>query len=236
MRAVDVGLDGADGAFDDEFDADSGSEMNDDIGIVDELGKQLTILNVIEVILHAAGRLEMADILDAAGRKVVEQNNMIVTLEESLGEMRADKTGAASNQIAQKASLQSLGVIIIVVIAGDVFGDGFRSFCSLGRFTRFLRTISIRIRIITVRVIIVGGAGIHSIENDAENVALHAIEQVARSSEGFLGGLAAANHEEHAVGLHGEDHGIRGGHDRRRIDDDKLVLGAELGDGLDELV
>ena len=38
LRAVDVGLDGADGAFDDEFDADSGSEMNDDIGIVDELG------------------------------------------------------------------------------------------------------------------------------------------------------------------------------------------------------
>src|SRR3981189_2330268 len=35
LRAVDVGFDGADGTFDDELDADSGGEMDDDVGIVD---------------------------------------------------------------------------------------------------------------------------------------------------------------------------------------------------------
>ena len=35
---MDVGLDRADGAVDDELDADCGGEVEDDVGLVDELG------------------------------------------------------------------------------------------------------------------------------------------------------------------------------------------------------
>jgi len=58
LSAVYIGLDGLYGAFDDELNSDSGGQMDDHIGIIDELGEQLAILNVIQVILHAAGRLE----------------------------------------------------------------------------------------------------------------------------------------------------------------------------------
>src|SRR6202035_4415559 len=46
LSAVYVGLDGLNGAFDDEFDSDSGGQMDDHISIIDELGEQLAILNV----------------------------------------------------------------------------------------------------------------------------------------------------------------------------------------------
>ena len=52
LRAVDVGLDGANRTFDDEFDADGGREVDHDVGIVNEFGHQLAILDVVEVIFH----------------------------------------------------------------------------------------------------------------------------------------------------------------------------------------
>ena len=87
MRAVDIGLDSLDRAFDDEFDADSGGQMDDHIGIVDELSEQLAILNVIQVILHAPGGLEMADVFNAAGRKIIEQDDTIAAVKEPLCEV-----------------------------------------------------------------------------------------------------------------------------------------------------
>ena len=81
LRAVDVGLDGLDGAFDDELDADGGGEMDDHIGIVNELGEQLAILDIVQMILHAVGGLEMADIFDAAGGEIVEQNDAVAAVE-----------------------------------------------------------------------------------------------------------------------------------------------------------
>src|SRR3982074_2899743 len=64
----------------------------------------------------------------------------------------------------------------------------------------------------------------------------HAEEQVARASEGFLRSFAAAHYQENAIDFYREDHGVGGGHDRRRIDDDELELGAEFRDRLVERV
>ena len=36
LRAVYIGFDGFDGAFDDEFNADGGGQMDNDIGVVNE--------------------------------------------------------------------------------------------------------------------------------------------------------------------------------------------------------
>ena len=43
LSSVDIRFDGAHGAFHDEFDADGGGKMDDDIGIVDELREQLEV-------------------------------------------------------------------------------------------------------------------------------------------------------------------------------------------------
>ena len=61
--------------------------MDDDIGVVNEFGEQLAILDVIEVILHAPGGLEMADVFNAAGRKIIEQDDTIAAVKEPLCEV-----------------------------------------------------------------------------------------------------------------------------------------------------
>jgi hypothetical protein len=45
LRAVDVGLNRADGAFNDQTNADGGGEMDDDVGIVDELRNKPAIFD-----------------------------------------------------------------------------------------------------------------------------------------------------------------------------------------------
>src|SRR5712692_1461139 len=236
LRAVDIGFDGFDGTFDDEFDANGGGQMDDHIGIIYEFSEQLTILDVVEVILHAIGRLEMADVFDAACGEVVEQNDAVAAVEKALGEMRTNKTSAASDQIAQRASIKGLGVIvIIIIIAGNALGDGFGIFFMLS-FSRFLGAISARVWIIAVRVVVIRGAGIHGVEDHTEDSALDAIEQVAGASESFLGCFAAANDEKNAVSLHRKNHGIGGSHYGRGIDDDKLELGAQLGNSVGEFM
>jgi len=57
LGAVDIRFDRAHRAFHDELDADSGGKMDDDVGVVDELGEQLEVFDVVEVIFHLAGSL-----------------------------------------------------------------------------------------------------------------------------------------------------------------------------------
>src|SRR6267378_1664585 len=87
LRAVNIGFDGLDGTFDNEFDADGGSKVHDDIGIVDELGNQLTILEVVEVILHAFGRFQVADVVHTPSRKIVEQDHAIAAIKQPFCQM-----------------------------------------------------------------------------------------------------------------------------------------------------
>ncbi len=101
LRAVDIGFDGLDGTFDNEFDANGGGEMDHDIRIIHEFRNQLAILDVVEVIFHAFGGFQVADVVHTASRKIVEQDHAIAAIEEPFRQMRTDKAGAASNQIAQ---------------------------------------------------------------------------------------------------------------------------------------
>ena len=74
-----------------------GSQVHDDVGVVHEFGEQLTILDGVEVVGHALGGFEVADIFHAAGGKIVEQNNGVAALKKALGQMRADETGTAGD-------------------------------------------------------------------------------------------------------------------------------------------
>jgi hypothetical protein len=71
--------------------------MDDDVRVIHEFGEQLAILDVVEVILHAAKRFEVADILHAAGGKIVKENDTITAVEEPLRKVRTDETGTASD-------------------------------------------------------------------------------------------------------------------------------------------
>src|SRR6266550_6184658 len=97
LSAVYIGLDGLDGAFDDEFDSNSSGQMDDHIGIINKFGEQLAIFDVIQVILHTIGRLEMTDVFDTARRKVVQQNDAVAAIKKPLREVRTNKTGAAGD-------------------------------------------------------------------------------------------------------------------------------------------
>jgi hypothetical protein len=114
LRTVDIGFDRADGAFDDELNANGGSKVDNHIGVVDKLGKQLAILDMVEVILQQREILEMADVVHAASGKVVEEDDAIAAIDKAFSQMGTDKTGTAGNQIAQRASLQGLAVIVVV--------------------------------------------------------------------------------------------------------------------------
>src|SRR5690349_7158402 len=82
--------------------------MNDHIGIVYEFGEQLPILDVVQVILEAGAGLEMANILNAARGKIVEQDHAVAAIQQPLREMRSNKTGTAGDQKAQRALLKEL--------------------------------------------------------------------------------------------------------------------------------
>src|SRR5258707_15013160 len=114
----------------------------------------------------------------APSGEIVEEAEEMAGSEKRLGRLRTNKPATACDQIAQRASLQGLG--IVVAIAGAAMGDGFGIlFVFVRNFSRFLRAISVRVRIIAIRIVIVGGAGVHSIENDAEDPALDATQQIA---------------------------------------------------------
>src|SRR5207245_2912348 len=89
--------------------------------------------------------------------------------------------------------------IIIVVIAGVVVGDGFRSFLSVGRFARLRRSVSTRIRIITGRGRAGGGAGIHSSEYEEENMGVRTTGQIAGEGGCIVGVWAGSIGTESCV-------------------------------------
>jgi len=236
LGAVNIGFDGADGAFDDELDADGSGEVDDDVGIIDEFGEKLEIFDVVEVIFHLAGSFEVADVIHATGREIVEQDYAVAAGKKTLRQMGTDETGAAGDQITQRASLQSQ---VIVVMPRGAFADRLRKFrfiAIVSGISGFLRAVTIGIGIVPIRIVIVWSAGIHRIQDDAENVALDADKQIARAGEGFLGSFAAANDQEYAIRLNRKDNRVGGGHDGRRIDDDEFEFGAQFGDGLGQFV
>jgi hypothetical protein len=97
LCAVDVGLDGLDRAFDDELDANRGGEVHNDIGVVYELGEQLAIFDSVEVILEVIAGFQMTNIIDAAGREIVEKDDALAAIEKPLGKMGSDKTSTAGD-------------------------------------------------------------------------------------------------------------------------------------------
>ncbi len=99
-----VGLDRAHRALDDQRDADRGGEVEDDVGLVDQLGDHGIVLGGVDRVLEAGMALEVADVVDPARRQVVEDVDRVAVLEQHIAEMRADEAGAAGDQKAHRGS------------------------------------------------------------------------------------------------------------------------------------
>ena len=57
-----------------------------------------------EVILHPVEGFEVPDVVHAAGGKIVEQDDVVAAIEQTLRKMRADEASAAGNQKSQNSS------------------------------------------------------------------------------------------------------------------------------------
>src|SRR5208337_3605613 len=191
LRAVDIGFDGTDGAFHNEFHADSSSQVNDDVGIIDKFGEELAVLDAVEVVLQVVGTLEVPDILHAAGGKIVQQHDAFALLEQPFRQVRPDKTSAAGNEIAHAASLEFLRIVEVRRMDRSACGGLFAE-----RIQGLLGTIAVRIGVIPIRIVVIRGAGVDGVEHYSQQMALDAGEQVACARKGFLGSLATANNEE----------------------------------------
>jgi len=78
--------------------------MHDDVGVIHEFGQELTILNAIEVVLQAIRRLGLAYVFNAAGGQVIEKDDVVSAIQQSLCEVRPNETCTTGDQETQMAS------------------------------------------------------------------------------------------------------------------------------------
>jgi len=86
LRAVYVGLDGLDGAFDDELDATAAARWTMYIGSSTSSAATGDFRCCRGDIACARG-LQMTNVFDTASGKVVEQDDAVAAMEKTLGEM-----------------------------------------------------------------------------------------------------------------------------------------------------
>src|SRR5579862_2813554 len=146
---------------------------------------------------------------------------MVAVGNKTFRQMRPDETGTTRNQITQRASLEHLG--IVVTIARYAFSDVFR-IIFMRSFEGLLGAVSIRIRIITIRIVIVRSPRIHCVQYNTENSALDASQQVACAGESLFGRFSTADDKQDSIRLNGQNDRIGCSHDGRRVDYDKLKL------------
>ncbi len=103
FRAVHVGLDGVDRLFDDQLHANGGGEMEHDVAAVDELGEQPLVVDRVDEVLEPRPAFEMRDVVDRAGRQVVENQDVVALLQQHFGKMGADEPGSAGYQCTHAA-------------------------------------------------------------------------------------------------------------------------------------
>ena len=75
-----VGFDRVDRPLDDEFYADCGGEVKDDIASIDPLGEQRLVVDRVDDIGETGRALEMREVLDRAGRQIVDDPDFMPAL------------------------------------------------------------------------------------------------------------------------------------------------------------
>ena len=97
--ALDVVLDRSHRTLDDQPHADGSRQVKYRVGVIDQLRQQMTIENRFDDIVKTAPDFQPLDILNRAGAEVVDHGHRMSCAQEFFGEMAADKTRPAGNQI-----------------------------------------------------------------------------------------------------------------------------------------
>src|SRR5262249_43493702 len=84
--------------LDDQLHADRGGEMKDDLALIDELRQQRLVRDRVDDIREPLVGLEMGDVVDRAGRQVVDDGNIMPVLQQAFRQMRADEARASCDQ------------------------------------------------------------------------------------------------------------------------------------------
>ena len=84
--------------LDDQAHADGGGEVVDDVALVDELADDRPGEHRVDDEVEARVLAQVGDVVDAAGREVVEREDLPALLEQRLAEVRADEAGAAGHE------------------------------------------------------------------------------------------------------------------------------------------
>ena len=71
--------------------------MKYNIALVDEFGCDGLVMNALDCVMKAGIFFEMPNILDAAGRKIIDNKYFVSALQISIAQMRTNKSGAAGD-------------------------------------------------------------------------------------------------------------------------------------------
>src|SRR5208282_504732 len=102
LGAVHVGLDGVDRAFHDELDAHRGGQVVHHVAAIDHLRQLMLVLERVDHVVKAFPAFEVFDVVDAAGREIVEDIDFLPLAEKFFGEMAADESGATRDQCSNR--------------------------------------------------------------------------------------------------------------------------------------
>jgi hypothetical protein len=95
---LDVRFDRVHRPLDDETHADGGRQVNDDVTALHELGDERFVGDRADVMLEVGPSDQVLDVGEAAGRQVVEDDDVCTVREQPFGQMRADEPGASGDQ------------------------------------------------------------------------------------------------------------------------------------------
>ena len=95
---VNVGFDCPHGIVRNEFHADGGCEMVDDVDAAENIGEQHGVCDGTGAEVQSRVRFDVAEVFFPAGRQVVEDGDFIAAAEEMSGEVTADEPGSPGDK------------------------------------------------------------------------------------------------------------------------------------------
>ena len=72
--------------------------MEDDVAVVDQLGEHRLVADRVDRVVEARVFGELLDVVDAAGREIVDDEDLVAARDAGVGEMRADESRAAGDE------------------------------------------------------------------------------------------------------------------------------------------
>ena len=106
LGTADVGLDRPRRVVDDQLHANGGGQMEDGVDPIHHHADDLFVRDRAEPEVAPTGIRQVVDVADGAGRQIVEDPDLVSTLDQTLGQVGADEAGAAGDADRLRHRLQ----------------------------------------------------------------------------------------------------------------------------------